>query len=221
MNCRTLKCNFCWRIYNISTSFCKPKLTDFCSNFTGDMFKRSAVYFRRFARQYVGITAAVCSVPILFPLAGRVPLGLCEPQAILVADAAVISVTNDIEAVSEGGNSEEGERQPGEQEVAQIEITDEECDINDPEWLAEKEKCSFCTMFIASPCFVQFKKWSMCVDKAKESNADYTAACTQYTRALMSCTSDNADYFEAVGGASDDVEEDDGLIGEPVRDDEK
>ena len=84
-----------------------------------------------------------------------------------------------------------------------LEIDDND-DEDDSEWMAEKEKCSFCKQFILSPCKVPFRKWSKCVDKAKEENLDFVAACFKYTGALIECTTNNEDYFTSM---SDDDEE--------------
>ncbi len=65
------------------------------------------------------------------------------------------------------------------------------------EWDAQKEKCSFCRHFMLSPCRQEFKKWAKCVDLAKEKDIDFVQACQHYTRALMSCTESNSEYFAA------------------------
>ena len=65
-------------------------------------------------------------------------------------------------------------------------------------WDAEKQSCSFCQYFLASPCADPFRKWSRCVDIAKEENLDYVSTCSVYTNALMKCTESEAKYFEAL-----------------------
>lgn len=136
------------------------------------------------------------------------PIVHCEGDSVLVvAGTSPVVVTE-----SEETSVEKEKNAVKEEDFPQIEITDEECSIDDEEWLAEKEKCAFCRMFIYSPCRYQFKKWSMCVDKAKAGDIDYTRACSRYTRALMGCTSDHADHFQALEDSADH---------EPVRDDEK
>jgi hypothetical protein len=79
-------------------------------------------------------------------------------------------------------------------------------------WNIEKEKCSFCKQFLLSPCKLQFTRWSKCVDKAKETELNYVKVCSQYTEALMGCTSENQEYFMKLrdenGNETD--EEDDG-----------
>ncbi len=63
------------------------------------------------------------------------------------------------------------------------------------EWEKEKSGCSFCQHFLQSPCKTQFMRWSKCVDKSKDLGMDYVNTCAVYTDALMSCTSDNDEYF--------------------------
>jgi hypothetical protein len=69
---------------------------------------------------------------------------------------------------------------------------------NDAKWEEEKQHCSFCKSFLTSPCKEQFKKWSKCVDKAKEMEVDFIEGCSHYTKALMSCTEEHNDYFMAL-----------------------
>lgn len=68
---------------------------------------------------------------------------------------------------------------------------------DDEAWLAEKSNCSFCQHFLKSPCKEPFKAWSLCVDKAKDIGLDYVTACSDYTDALLNCTSKHSKYFEA------------------------
>jgi hypothetical protein len=87
-------------------------------------------------------------------------------------------------------------------EVAPIIIVDN--DEEDVEWNVEKEKCSFCRQFLQSPCKNQFRRWSKCVDLAKEKDVDFVKACSGYTNDLMDCTSLNTDYFAELN-KNDDV----------------
>lgn len=76
------------------------------------------------------------------------------------------------------------------------------------EWIAEKEKCSFCKHFMLSPCREEFKKWTKCVDLAKSKELDFVKSCTHYTRALMDCTTDHSEYFSATRpDEGDDIDE--------------
>lgn len=68
---------------------------------------------------------------------------------------------------------------------------------DDEAWLTEKSNCSFCQHFLKSPCKEPFKAWSLCVDKAKDIGLDYVSACSDYTDALLNCTSKHSKYFEA------------------------
>lgn len=85
-------------------------------------------------------------------------------------------------------------------------VIDDDDDEDDAEWMAEKEKCSFCKQFLQSPCKIPFRKWSKCVDKAKEENLEFIGACFQYTGALIECTNENHDYFTRMSDYSDDEE---------------
>ena len=91
-----------------------------------------------------------------------------------------------------------------------IEVEDEE----DAEWERKKKECSFCKMFLESPCRQQFKYWSKCVDRAKEEGVDFKEACYDVSQNLFQCTSEHHDYFAALNeameeeGPSDAEEED-------------
>lgn len=74
------------------------------------------------------------------------------------------------------------------------------------EWDIEKEKCSFCKAFLKSPCRLPFKRWSLCVDKAKEEDKDFVQACSEHTNALLECTSEHSSFFQVLEG--DDVVDD-------------
>lgn len=88
-------------------------------------------------------------------------------------------------------------------------------DDDDSAWEAEKQSCSFCRQFLQSPCKLPFKNWSKCVDKAKVDNTDFVTECSQYTSALMTCTSDNAEYFNAIfSQQNNDEDEDDDTDGD-------
>ena len=72
-----------------------------------------------------------------------------------------------------------------EEEEESITIVVNDDDIKDAEWEIEKEKCSFCKQFLQSPCKHEFRRWSKCVDMAKEKDIDFVKACSIYTNALM------------------------------------
>eukprot|EP01041_Mallomonas_annulata_P008493 gene8493-17512_t len=79
-----------------------------------------------------------------------------------------------------------------EESAAKISEIDE-----DEQWEIEKEKCSFCKHFLQSPCKVQFKEWSKCVDKAKADDKNFVEICALETEALIKCTSEHPEYFES------------------------
>ena len=60
-----------------------------------------------------------------------------------------------------------------------------------------------------SPCKDQFKGWSKCVEKCKEEDTDFVEICSPYTKALVTCTSLNPEFFKESGEKDDeeDVEE--------------
>ena len=88
--------------------------------------------------------------------------------------------------------------------VPQLVIEDD--DAKDAEWDVEKEKCSFCRQFLQSPCKAPFRRWSKCVDLAKEKDLDFVKACKDYTNALMDCTSENSSYFEELNKSDEDAD---------------
>ena len=101
-------------------------------------------------------------------------------------------------------------------EVGEVEEVDD--------WEVEKEKCSFCKAFLKSPCKLQFKSWSICVDKAKEDNEDFVSKCSEFTDALLECTSQHSEHFAELHKSSADSEDDnegwDGDEGETVKESE-
>ena len=78
----------------------------------------------------------------------------------------------------------------------------------DAEWEEKKKNCSFCRHFLESPCKDQFKGWSKCVEKCKEEDTDFVEICSPYTKALVTCTSLNPEYFKESGEKDDDDEGD-------------
>lgn len=84
-------------------------------------------------------------------------------------------------------------------EVGEVEEVDD--------WEVEKEKCSFCKAFLKSPCKLQFKSWSICVDKAKEDNEDFVSKCSEFTDALLECTSQHSEHFAELHKSSAESED--------------
>lgn len=95
-------------------------------------------------------------------------------------------------------------------------ITIDDDDKEDEAWELEKESCSFCRQFLKSPCKLQFRRWSKCVDKAKELDVEFVKACAMYTEGLLQCTSDNEAYFiklqEQNQQEEDEEEEEEGSV---------
>lgn len=98
-------------------------------------------------------------------------------------------------------------------------------ELEDKDWLLEKEKCSFCKFFLGSPCKNHFIKWSKCVDLAKSRELDFVKSCSVYTKALMDCTSANDEYFskarEQAGNSNDEEEEEPVTVDNDEEDGEK
>lgn len=67
---------------------------------------------------------------------------------------------------------------------------------NDDHWHKKATECSFCRQFLLSPCKYPFKRWSKCVDLAKEQELDFTMACQDYSAALFTCMEEEREYFE-------------------------
>merc|ERR1712070_1170351 len=98
-------------------------------------------------------------------------------------------------------------------------------DENDEEkqyWI-DKKQCSFCSIFLDSPCRRQFKNWSVCVDRCnseaeakaeaetregeekREGKCDFANNCTDDTMALFSCQGENEEYFEPYMKAEEEL----------------
>jgi hypothetical protein len=188
------------------------------------MFGRfSYTFLRSLPKRRVAIALFLCTFPLVMPSAtfGTVK---CEDVKDIQVEASVTLVESE---QKNGEGKASSAPSAGDKTDVQIIITDEDCLANDAEWMAEKEKCAFCKMFIFSPCKMHFKKWSLCVDKAKEQDLDFAAVCSTYTKALMHCTSENTEYFQALEQGDDHADDSEGQAGddaeltEPVRDDEK
>ena len=64
---------------------------------------------------------------------------------------------------------------------------DDEEEMDDETWEKSKSGCSFCKFFLESPCRVQFRNWSKCVDKCHKKDADFKVICTEYTQVGLCC----------------------------------
>ena len=93
---------------------------------------------------------------------------------------------------------------PQEAHVVQIATAVED---DDAEWEEKKKNCSFCRHFLESPCRLQFKAWSKCVEKCKEDDTDFVEICSPYTRELVTCTSLNPEHFKEERDAAEEEEE--------------
>ena len=102
--------------------------------------------------------------------------------------------------------------------TSKIVIEDDNEAEDDAEWMAEKEKCSFCKSFLHSPCKIQFRQWMKCIDKSKELEVDMVAACADYSTLLFACTADNQEYFESLIPADGDAEDEENSDDESVLD---
>ena len=124
------------------------------------------------------------------------------------------------------GPKEEEEFQPRYPLVPEEEETEEE-----KQYWKDKRHCSFCSIFLDSPCRQEFKAWSICVDRCKsEADAvkaakkkesgegenveskeeesegcDFASHCADSTMALFSCQGANEEYFEPFMKAEEEL----------------
>lgn len=150
---------------------------------------------RSFVKVFVRVT------PLLLPTAV-----FCEERSADVQPAAVVAIPKDPIVKKVETPTTANAHVPLPPLVA---VEDE-----DAEWEEKKKHCSFCRHFLESPCRLQFKGWSKCVEKCKEEDSDFVEICSSYTRELVACTSSNAEYFKDQGEKVDD--EDDESQEEPV-----
>jgi len=77
-------------------------------------------------------------------------------------------------------------------------------------WKEKAEACSFCRLFLKSPCSETFKEWSICVDHVIMKEGDRVNSCSEYTMTMLSCVENSKDYFtaahDAVKSSSPDVD---------------
>lgn len=155
-------------------------------------------------RAFFGKGAVLClATAVAFPVLNKqYKLTVCDklPEQ-EVKKAAVVAPHVEPVIVESLGDVVEVESTKTEEPV-EAQIVVDESDEDDAAWVEEKQKCSFCKMFILSPCKKQFKNWSNCVDKAKAEDKDFASVCSDYTKALMGCTSDNSEYFQALESAA-------------------
>ena len=140
------------------------------------------------------------------------------------------STTNNI---STNGNSQELEIGSGKDFSPRYPLVAEEDETEEEkQYWENKRHCSFCNIFMDSPCRQQFKSWSMCVDRCKaeadtiaeklkkekadevegiesgeeeEAGCDFASHCSESTMALFTCQAANEKYFEPYLRAEEEV----------------
>ena len=90
-------------------------------------------------------------------------------------------------------------------------------------WEEKRASCSFCRTFLDSPCNLQFKYWSKCVDMAKDLELDYVKDCAEYSSKLFECTDDHREYFESLPSpepSEEDTDTEEGEQNQQINDEE-
>lgn len=67
-------------------------------------------------------------------------------------------------------------------------------DVN--EWEKDKQACSFCKFYLNSPCRLQFRDWSRCIERAKLADDSYVEVCHHFSNALFDCTREYKSFFQ-------------------------
>lgn len=131
---------------------------------------------------------------------------------------------SDADAAAKGPNEEE-EFQPRYPLVQEKDETEQE-----KQYWKDKRHCSFCSIFLDSPCRQQFKSWSICVDRCKseadatkaakkeegtdgektesieeQEGCDFASHCADSTMALFTCQGANEEYFEPFMKAEEEL----------------
>jgi len=65
-------------------------------------------------------------------------------------------------------------------------------------------ECGFCRFMRAGPCGDVFTKWEKCIDRARDSNADFVDLCGAETLALKKCTDKHPEYYGELSGGGDE-----------------
>lgn len=65
-------------------------------------------------------------------------------------------------------------------------------------------ECGFCKFMKAGPCGEQFKAWEACIDKARDSDADFVDFCGAQTLQLKECTDLNPEYYGLLSGSDEE-----------------
>ena len=110
-------------------------------------------------------------------------------------------------------------------------VPEEDENEEEKQYWKNKRHCSFCTIFLDSPCRQQFKHGSMCVDRCRaddsmneksgetgsgddkvdggdeegEAGCDFASHCQESTMALFTCQAANEEYFEPFMKAEEEM----------------
>lgn len=179
--------------------------------FVGDQLFRCTMFAKvllRNQRAFFGKGAVLClATAVAFPVINKqYKLTVCDKGPEHEVKKVDVVVPHVEPIIAESTNEATEIEVPKTEQPEEAQIVVDESDEDDAAWVEEKQKCSFCKMFILSPCKKQFKNWSNCVDKAKAEDKDFASVCSDYTKALMGCTSDNSEYFQALESAAGEEE---------------
>lgn len=94
--------------------------------------------------------------------------------------------------------------------VAGLVATAEEKAANDLLWEEKARSCPLCRLFLDSPCAEEFKLFSDCADKAKESGEEVSEACGESDFVKMRrCMEKYPEHFELLFDAEEGIVADD------------
>lgn len=94
--------------------------------------------------------------------------------------------------------------------VAGIVVTAEEKAANDLLWEEKARSCPLCRLFLDSPCAEEFKLFSDCADRAKESGEEVSTACGEGDFVKMRrCMEEYPEHFELLFEAEEGIVSDD------------
>lgn len=132
------------------------------------------------------------------------PWRLLEAAGVLIVirgeDAMPVSVK-----LADGANEWHGNLPTKDGNVRRVGVT-----LLDPpkgmELLARTQvpECGFCRFMRAGPCGDVFTQWEKCIDRARDSNADFVELCGPETLELKKCTDKHPEYYGELSGGSDD-----------------
>jgi hypothetical protein len=94
--------------------------------------------------------------------------------------------------------------------VAGVMVTAEEKAANDKLWEEKAKSCPLCRLFLESPCAEEFKLFSDCADRAKESGEEVSTLCGPSDFAKMrKCMEQYPEHFELLFEAEEGIVADD------------